>query len=313
MKNFFMRRNCRGELTTQQIILLIILIASFVIILFFLFRLNLTSESDAEICHNSVVVRGSSVVPAEASPLKCSRQYICITKDGSCEGLTNPVIEKVKTEEEVYEILAEKMSDCWWMFGEGKIDYVGKDVFTKDNYCSICSQILFDDSLAEIEEFSENEISKDKLYDYLSSSSHSEGQTYSEYLFGTNRFDLLKQELSNNQSADVTFGTIDLGKQYYVVMGITSELVGRGWRIAAAAGTVVVGIFLPGIGWTFAGAIIGAVIVGSGEIGGLQKPEIVAIPVEGDGVKNTFMAPTIVEVDSEKFKVLNCYDIKTLS
>lgn len=305
--------NRRGEMTTQQIILLIILIASFIIILFFLFRLNLNSESEDEVCHNSVVMRGSSVIPSGSVPLKCSREYICITQDGSCEELTNPVVKKVKTSDEVYEILANEMSDCWWMFGEGKVDYIGKDFFLKDNYCSICSQVLFDNSLSEIEDFSEGQISKDVLYNYLSANKHSEEKTYAEYLFRTNNLDELKQELSKNQSADVSFGTIDIGKQYYVVMGITSEVTGRGWKIAVGGAVAVAGLFIPGIGWTISGAIIGAVIVGAGEYGALQNPEIAAIPVEGDGVKNTFMAPTIVEVNSEKFKVLNCYDVNTLN
>ena len=303
-------KNKRGELTTQQIVLLIILIASFIIILFFLFRLNLNSESEAEICHNSVVVRGSTVIPADATPLKCSRQYVCLTEDGSCEGFNNPVVEKVKTKNEVYGVLANEMANCWWMFGAGQVDYVGKDFFKKDNYCSICSQLLFDDSLKNIEGFENNEIDKDEFYDYLSETQYSNEKTYSEYLFRTNNLDLLKQELSKNQSADVTFGTIDIGKQYYVVMGITSEVSGRAWKIGA--GVVAGGI----AGFVFApvtGIIVGAVIIGGGEIAGMFEPEIAAIPVEGDGVKNTFMAPTIVEVNSDAFEVLNCYDVNTLS
>jgi len=304
----------KGELSTQQIILLIILIASFLIILFFLFRLNLGSESDKEICHNSVVMRGSSVVPSESVPLKCSRSYICITKDGTCEGMTEPEIKKVKTETEVYSALTNQMAECWWMFGEGKLDYVGKDFFTKSNYCSICSQVLFDDSLKEIEEFENGQISKDKLYNFLTIANYSESKTYSQYFFGTNDLNKLRQAVSENQSAPVTFGSINIGKnQYYVVMGITSEVSGRGWKIAAAAVTTAVGIFIPGLGWTWAGAIVGAVVIGAGEYGTGVNPEVVAIPVEGDGAKNTFMAPTLVEINSEQFKLLNCYDVNTLS
>ena len=51
-------KNKKGEMTTQQIVLLIILIASFAVILGFLFKLNFGAESEKDICHNSVVLRG---------------------------------------------------------------------------------------------------------------------------------------------------------------------------------------------------------------------------------------------------------------
>ena len=41
------------------------------------------------------------------------------------------------------------------------------------------------------------------------------------------------------------------------------------------------------------------------------SPSIGAITVEGDGVKNKFMTPTIQEASSEEFKALNCDDILT--
>ena len=62
-------KNSRGELTTQQIVLLIILITSFTIILFFFFKLNLGEETDKELCHNSVVLKGS--LPSDLTSLNC--------------------------------------------------------------------------------------------------------------------------------------------------------------------------------------------------------------------------------------------------
>ena len=177
-------RNIKGEITTQQIVLIVILLVSFIVILFLLFRLDLGKESDKEICHNSVVMRSASI-SKEAIPLKCSRTYICLSKDGSCERMSSPDVKKVKTEEEIYKVLAEEMADCWWMFGEGKLDYIGKDFFLRDNYCSICSQVGFDDSITEINGVGET-ISKDNLYDYLSKQRCQIVVTYAEYIFGTN-------------------------------------------------------------------------------------------------------------------------------
>ena len=304
-------KKIRGEITTQQIVILIILLVSFIVILFLLFRLNIGGESDSEICHNSVVMRGSSVIPADATPLKCSRTYVCLSKDGSCEGMTSPEIIKVKTKEEIFSVLAEEMANCWWMFGEGKVDYIGKDFFFKDNYCSICYQVAFDDSTKSIEGIGEN-ISKDEFYNYLSLTPVPDKEVnYSEYFFGTNDLVSLKSEITKNQSVQATFGIINLDKQQFVLMGITSEVTGRGWKIVAAVGVSIIGFWVPPVWATWAGIIGGAVIIGVGEVGAGKDVEIGAIIVDGDGVKNSFMAPTIQEANSETLKKLNCYDVIT--
>ncbi len=312
-----MTKNKRGELSTQQIILLIILITSFVVVLFFLLRLNLGGESEKELCHNSVMMK-ASVLSSEAIPLKCGRSYVCITKDGTCEGIPDKKI-KVKSLDEIYEALANEMADCWWMFGEGKVDYIGKDFFKKDNYCSICSQIYFDDSLKEIkhgkeeelEEIQKGNISKDELYSYLGEAEYSEGETYAEYLFRTTDLNKFKTTFDAK-----TFGNIEIGdQQYWVIMGIRSEVKGRAWKIAAggvAAGLAYLAcVPTLGAGCVLGAAIVGAIIVGAGEFGAGINPEIGAIIVEGDGIENSFMAPTVIKADKEDFDELGCYEIVT--
>ena len=315
--NFF-SKNRKGELTTQQIVLLIILITSFVVVLFFLFRLDLGKESKREICHNSVIMKGNSVLPGESVSLKCNREYVCITEDGTCEGLTNPEKFKVGSVEEIYQVLADKMADCWWMFGEGKIDYIGESELVSQNYCSICSQILFDDSLKNLEEV-EDKISKDELYSYLSEQDYREGETYKEYIFGDLNLEEFKQELSNEANSGISFGTIDIGKQYYVVMGINSDSTKFSWIIHGTliGGIAVVGLATAGIGSAgflavlageVAGGSLGAATFG---IADLLEPEIIAITLEGEGVSNTFMAPTIQEINPDKFDELNCKEVIT--
>jgi len=317
-------KKTRGELTTQQIVILIILLVSFIIILYLLFRLDLGGESDSEVCYNSVVLRGSSVLPTEATPLKCSRTYLCITEDGTCEGMTSPEIEKVKTEEEVYSVLASEMANCWWMFGEGKIDYV-TNTMTKDNYCSICSQIVFDNSLTSIKDangqlaFPDGNISKDYLYSYLAREKiPDENLTYAQYFLGTNNIEGLKKEFAEQtKNGDISFGKIKIGEQYFVVMGITTNVNTLGWVLsgAAAGGALVIGLATVGIGTAgFVAVLIGETAVG-GVGGGISKiadmisPEIGAIMIEGDGIENQFMTPTIQEANSDSFAVLNCNEV----
>lgn len=303
----------KGEITTQQIVLLIILIISFIVILFLILRINLGGTTDSELCHNSVIMRANPV-SKEAIPLKCSRTYVCLSKDGSCESMTEPEVEKVRSKEEVYRVLAEEMADCWWMFGEGSIDYVGKDFFTKDNYCSICYQVGFDNSIKEIDGIGDS-ISKDDLYKYLADTKMPDKDiTYAEYFFGTKDLERLKRTALKTEDGEsvgaATFGTIDLTKQHFVMTGITSELSGKIWKIAAGVVTgVTVGIFTGGVGY---GLIAGALLYGASEVAPeVFQPEITAIIVEGKGVDNTFMAPTIQEANSNSLKKLDCYDVVT--
>jgi len=308
----------KGELTTQQIVILIILIISFVIILFFLIRANLRGASEEQICHNSVITRGNPALSGE-SGLSCERHFLCISADGSCERMSgNPEIKKVESLDEIYNTLAEEMADCWWIFGEGKVDYL-RDKATIENYCSLCTQLDFDDSINEdtISGIKENKISKDEFYDYLAETEMSEGVTYADYLFGTNNIDGLRQKIKTdekNKETITTFGEIEIEKPYFIVMGIVSE-IGNFYKVAGIS-VALLTLATP-VGW-----VGGAIIVGTGigvAAGGetisekIFKPEIMAIVVEGDGIENRFMAPTIVEANSEKFKLLKCKDIMTLS
>jgi len=297
-------KNRRGELTTQQIVLLIILIASFAVILFFLFRLNLGKTTDAETCHNSIVQRGSGVLPKESIPLNCKTQYVCLTKDGTCEKMTSPQIEKVKTIDEVYGVLANQMADCWWMFGEGKLNYIQSD-FQPELYCSICSQVAFDKS---IDFLPNNQIDKKEFYNYLSNTKMSgKDISYLEYLAGLKNSQTIEDTLRQSNSQ---FGKpIQIDKQYYVMMGILSKVGLEKWGGVGAAGG--------------AATTIGAILLTVGT-GGLALIPIGIGTVVGGGIGyfvgtifagssgNNYLSPTIIESNSADFASLNCSSIKTI-
>jgi len=305
--------NKKGEITTQQIVLLIILIVSFIIILLLIVGFDFFAQSDKEICHNSVVMRGTKL-PDAVTPLKCSREYICISEDGSCEKMIKPEVVKVKTKEEIYFVLAEEMADCWWMFGEGKINYADP-AWKKTNYCSICTQFVLDNSIEGIEGI-EGKINQDEFYSYLfKTNMPNEEQTYADHIFGTNDINKLKRDLSAKAGTEVTFGDIEFSKPYFIVMGITSEVNTLGWIIrgaalgAVAAVTVTSGGFVVVAVGTVAGGAAGG--VGAEKISDLLSPKIGAIVVEGDGINNKFMVPTIQEATSNEFKLLSCDEIIT--
>ena len=291
----------RGDITTQQIVLLIILIVSFAVILFFIFRLNLGQTTAKEVCHNSVLTRGSKVLPGESVPLNCKTTYVCLTEDGSCEKMTSPEIRKVKDKEEVFNELANEMADCWWVFGEGKINYVGEEFFSK-LYCSLCSQISFDDSTSKI--FPLWEIDKTEFYRYLAKTNISDDEiSYLDYLVGLKNSQAIEQTLATNQSE---FGKINIDKQYYVVMGVISKVSVLQW-VAAGAGLATLAVLTAGA------AIPVVIIVGAaGGVAGGLGGHFVGTMIEGENDKN-YLTPTIIEANSADINSLKCESIQTLA
>lgn len=230
-----------------------------------------------------------------------------MTKDGSCESMTGPEIEKVEVKEDVYNVLAKEMASCWWMFGEGRLDYVGDDLIPA-RYCSICSQLAFDDSVSEI--FPDG-FEKKELYDYMAvQNMPDKDYSYLEYLIGTREV----SQLGAGPDQGSRFGFMDLNKRHYVIMGIDSNF---DWvKAGAIAGEIIgaVSIRIPlGSAGSKAGALLRGVLhmnslAGLGALGGLYVGNM----VEGES-GNNYLSPTIVEVNSKTFEGLKCKDVSTLA
>lgn len=299
----------KGEVN-MVLVSIIILVISAGIVLWLYFRADLTGLTNEQICYNSVVMKSSSAISANVIPLNCKTSYVCVTKDGSCEIMTSPKIIKVENSDDVYKAIAEKMASCWSTFGAGKLDYVKGDL-SHNLYCSNCYQMGFDDSL---DMFPNSEIDKRELYRYLSSYNVSgTDSTYLEYLIGLQSAQTIENSLD---SVDSDFGTINIGKQYFVTMGAFSDI--SAWKTgalgaAAAGGTFVLaavvsavtgGVAIPGILLLVAG---GAAVAGGGATG-----YFVGTIVEEDSGKQ-FLTPTLVEANSEDYSKLKCSSIETLA
>ncbi len=303
----------KGEVTTQQIVTLIILIVSFVVILFLLFRLNPGKTTAEDVCHNSVTARGSGVLPKESVPLNCETSYICISEDGSCEAMSGSrEVVKVKNKEEVYYNLAERMADCWWMFGEGKVNYVG-NTFLSNLYCSICSQVAFDDS---VDIFENRQIDRKTFYEYLSNNKVSGTDvTYLNYLTGLENTNTIEQTLKDEDST-FDFGEINLDKQQYIMMGIVSQVGVAGWIAGAGvAGTVVAitGIALaPVTAGVSVGVASGIIIITAGAAVGGVGGYFLGNYIRGESGQD-FISPEIVEASEAEYDKFQCKSIKTLA
>lgn len=209
-----MINNNKGEITTAQIVTIVVLIVSFIVILFFFFRLNLGATTNSEICHNSVVLKARSA--GISGDLKCKTNYVCISDGGNCADMNPTETANVDSgdKEAIMKAIAEQMADCWWMFGEGKLDYLGTST---SNICGICAVVGFDEKV-----ISSDAITYSEFYDYLANTQKEVSQTYLTYLYGVYDVESLQQQdpiLLDNANNNILSGD-----KYTIITGESKTL-----------------------------------------------------------------------------------------
>jgi len=213
----------KGELTTQQIVGLIVLIVSFAIILILIFRLNLGETTNKEICHNSVMLKAKS--KNLVGEIDCRTDYVCISDGGKCTGFNPTATIEVERDNktQIMKAIADEMSNCWWMFGEGKVDYGGTlDKFQQmlpwenDYHCAICSMVKFSDGMKV------DKITYSDFYDYLLKTKKDKTQTYLTYLYDAPNMDYVKEKIKGT-NLDIVNGEISTKDKYVIVTGIKED------------------------------------------------------------------------------------------
>lgn len=150
----------RGEITSEQTVKFVLPVLAFLIVLGFLVYLSFKEAAQEDICHLSVLSRGTSPESAQALiPLKCSTKKICLTDgNGKCEdslaGESEIEVVKLPSDNKkaarvIEEVSAEAMYSCWKMMGEGKIDIFGSYAKSRGfdvskPTCIICSRVAVD-------------------------------------------------------------------------------------------------------------------------------------------------------------------------
>lgn len=205
-------QNKHGEITTQQIVIIIVLVASFAILLFFLFRLNLGATGNKEVCHQSVVLQTTS--KGIGGGLNCKTDYVCISGGEKCSDLEPTITLNVNpnSKEEIYHAMAEQMSDCWWMFGEGQLDYSQASFTT---VCAICSVVKFD---SKIQNNFPDGFTYREFFEYLRDTKMLTEQSYLSYLFKNNDIESLLEYLRKNNVPEA----IAPGEKYVIRTGQTN-------------------------------------------------------------------------------------------
>ena len=260
------KMNCRGEMTSKMIISLILVIFGFVVLVFFYSGLQNTLDTDREVCHQSVVLRGSlpdiAVVGSkDLLPLECKTSKICLTSKlfgkGECEGAYGEEFSTLrisndlsKQENEVKEVLAEELADCWAMMGEGKIQLFPRDIFSGKN-CVICSRISFDKNIVTKD--------LDNFQNYLNNNVPGRDYSYWDFLTdyklkdGSLQFDK-GVNLDSSEKA-IVFSEYTTSKAASLTAAITGGIAGSagvavaGAKLGAVAGpTGIVAGFVIGAG-----------------------------------------------------------------
>ncbi len=242
-------KNKLGELTSKQLITIIILIISFVIILLFFFVLNPGSEAAQQACKNSVALRGTEL--GEATKLECKTQQICISGGEECEYSSKDVRTiRVKDREEILSALSDLMYDCWWMMGEGKVDYAPRGYGFEEKYCHICNTIKFDEVVKENENW--NTIGMKELYYYLQNKRIKDNdQSYLYFLYKVNSLDGVQKKIYEDTDGelDIYARAINLNKfnEYALITGVTKQGYGKAIVVGAvgAAAGIAIGVAFP--------------------------------------------------------------------
>jgi hypothetical protein len=149
----------KAAMTMDMLVMIIILVVGFAIVFYFFVMFDWTGRVDEEVCHQSVIYRATLPSLAGAKeyvPLKCKTDKICITSGligGSCkefENLKGITKMKVKNSQEIEQIIAREIIDCWKMMGEGKVQVFSQWLAEKygigdvGSSCVICNRIAFD-------------------------------------------------------------------------------------------------------------------------------------------------------------------------
>jgi len=289
-----MKINKKGELSSNQLITIIILIISFAIIVAFFVMLGLKSTIDKETCRNSVITRGALPFGKDAVQLKCKTQDVCLTMGDDCMVNRKDIITiKVNNEEELTKEMVNLIYDCWWMMGEGKVNYMSGWIGFSEAYCSICSKVIFD---KKIQEKYPSGISYKNIYDYMQTTKIPErDESYLFNMYKINSLEIIRQKFLGDGGWDIYDYKIDPNKEYVVTMAIVedgwAEEIIAGITTLVAVGSVALAPFTFGTSLAL-GAAAGAVATG------------ITMAVPGKDV--SYLYPIYLEFNGKELAALNC-------
>lgn len=249
----------------------------------FLYTL-LFSKSDIEKCRASVSVKAISIDAASivtagkriSDPLQldldCHTKFLVAKKDGVYDGIkrtsdfSDRSFEGMELDDKLKKEVADRMRDCWYMFGNGETDPFSK--LGGDIHCVECYELQFDDEVKkEVQDKKGVSVLTD-FTGFLASSFIDEKQTttYSQYLYKSS--DVPKESKGYNLYLSKQYGVVYFRGTFKFADELAKGVLGAsvvGGCLTGAQVGLVGGSFFGPIG-TVVGGIVGA---GAGCAGGL--------------------------------------------
>ncbi len=274
-------KNKKGDLAFKIIISLVILLVTGIIVFFFISMMPFKETVDKEACHQSVVLRSQQIVVLKPGqtlgiPLRCKTEEIIIDSSD---------------EKEIKKEIANALYDCWWMLGEGEMNFFGRG-WTKDTYCVLCSTI-------EFSETTQGKIKEIHGIDNYLIETNIPGQDFS-----------YAQFLTTNEAPQITKeqeSVLDTSKKYAVSYAMIerSAATGRVTGIAAGAVGVFVGFKIGG--GVKAAAVLGSLFAGGGNWVTNQIQNL----VEGTSV-DYYVALDLIPLEAQALKDFGCTSIESI-
>ena len=225
-------------MTAGFLVAMIITLVSFVLIAGTVSRV-LGSGSDKaaeELCHDSIALRAKTMINIEGKVLEGTIKPVPVL----CKTIDKKIISKDR--EQVKEEIAQKMTRCWWMFGEGRIE----DLLRGSNINSVLKVLSFENSqnqcfncytltVGHFDDEKDEGISSQEMVSYLTTHPTS-GATYLDYI----------QSSGGPGRVMITTPNILPDSQYSISMMPRNKEGGGFWGlfksagIATATGTVAI-------------------------------------------------------------------------
>ncbi|MBT7237698.1 hypothetical protein HN865_02465 [Candidatus Woesearchaeota archaeon] len=193
--------NKKGEML--RIIVLAIPVIIVAGLLFFVVSEILKTGEDSvdrEACRTSVLLKEKSKILGRP-----------LIDEVMCE--TNMVEINSNDEEIIFQDITNEMYDCWYQFGEGKVDFLdgSRDFGSGNNWCFICSRLEFGvDVQDKFGEVGQTEINDFLNYLKIEQVPFSKGETFFEYFYGESHVG------TTNFISEDNGLSIDISKPLYV-------------------------------------------------------------------------------------------------
>lgn len=243
-------------------------------------------QSDVQTCRKSVEMHASSHVYG----IETIEGFTCPPKN---------MTVKEDDEEEIKRIIADEMAECFWKFGENKLELFGGKKVGINKFCALCSHVKFrgDAEGKEITDFS------DFLTDEDVPPKYGEG-SYADYLIGEptdpDQVKKIEDRSTTQIYTDSDYGVIFVySKDSYVHKVLTKAF---GGALGASAGLVGGSILLLFPEPTFTKAAGVALISAAAGGGGLLVGEEVGAEKSADWQS----AVIVIEYTPENLQKLDC-------